>query len=650
MGVVYEFRCGRLRHFGGTVLFPLGRNGFSAARCAWVRPRDYRMVSGMALTTATLVDTPEPAPEAVAVEEQLPARRRRLLAYRPDVLVLSGYVLLAVWVEAHYLGNVGVRVSMILPQDQSWFEWLLAHGAYSVRHLTNPMFSARQNAPSGVNMMANTSVLGVTIPLSPVTMLFGTHVSYLVMLGLGLAGTAASTYWVLSRHVVSSRAAAAVAGLVCGFAPGAVRHASGQPNFTAHFLVPFLILAMVRLGRSQRLVRDGVILALLVTFQFFVNEEILLATTVSTAVGFVIYALMRRGETRQLLARWLGGGAVGVGVALVLLAYPMWFQFAGPQSYISRIPFADWGEDLTGFVTFSRFSIANYTVVAESAIAGKEQNSWLGWPLFLVAVLAAVLLWRRGNLLARSASLTGLIFAALSLGPVIEIGGKSTGIPGPWAAIGKNTPVLQLVMPSRLSIVTVGAVGILVALLLDELLAAGRHLGSEGARVTMSAVGLVCAAVVTILPVPVPVMDYPAPPRFIASGEWRQYLPPGRTIVPVPLPDRAGALATFRWSVDTGQAFPIAAGYFLGRGPDGTLSDGATPRATTIVLAQVADTGVLPVVTKDMRRAVRDDLTFWKAGVVVVGHQIHEQALLRLLTDLLGPGTAVDDVWVWQIT
>src|SRR5262249_43581707 len=153
-------------------------------------------------------------------------------------------------------------------------------------------------------------------------------------------------------------------------------------------------------------------------------------------------------------------------------AYPLWFQFLGPQSYHARIPFADWGEDVTGFVTFSRYSLANFAVIAESPIAAREQNAWFGWPLFLVAVISAVLLWRQGHRLARAVSLTGVLFGFLSLGPTIRINGHTLHhVPGPWRIVGANTPILRLVLPSRLAIVVTGVVVILVALLCDALLA-----------------------------------------------------------------------------------------------------------------------------------------------------------------------------------
>ena len=81
--------------------------------------------------------------------------------------------------------------------------------AYPPRHHVNPLISGLQNAPLGVNMMANTAMLGFSIPMTPVTLVFGPTVTWAIALTGSLAGTAAAWYWVFSRHLVKSRAAAA---------------------------------------------------------------------------------------------------------------------------------------------------------------------------------------------------------------------------------------------------------------------------------------------------------------------------------------------------------------------------------------------------------------------------------------------------------
>src|ERR1044071_7104189 len=80
-----------------------------------------------------------------------------------------------------------------------FFLFVMAHGERVLFHGANPLISDRLNVPDVVNMMANTSVLAVALPLAPVTHLFGPGVSVVLGLTLGLAGTAAAWYWVLSR-------------------------------------------------------------------------------------------------------------------------------------------------------------------------------------------------------------------------------------------------------------------------------------------------------------------------------------------------------------------------------------------------------------------------------------------------------------------
>ena len=137
--------------------------------------------------------SPPPAVTAPAEPDAgaAPARSRR---WPLHLLVAALYLGLGALVMWAFVLHPQDRVSSHLANDNTWFQWLLAHGAYSVSHLENPFFSTRQNYPIGVNMMANTSVLGVTIPLAPVTWLLGPRIAYVVWMVGAAAGTAAVTY------------------------------------------------------------------------------------------------------------------------------------------------------------------------------------------------------------------------------------------------------------------------------------------------------------------------------------------------------------------------------------------------------------------------------------------------------------------------
>nr|WP_229688624.1 hypothetical protein [Micromonospora yangpuensis] len=566
---------------------------------------------------------------------------------RADTLAIGAYVLLGVFVCLNYWVDVDQRVSSHLPSDHSWFEWLFSHGAYSVWHLENPLFSVRQNAPDGVNMMANTSLLGVTLPLAPVTWLFGPQVTYALYLGGALAATAATSYWMLSRHLVRSRTAAFVGGAFLGFAPGIVHHANGQPNFVSNFLLPLIVVRVFRLAEPGRWKRNGLALGLLVAYQIFINEEMLLLTALACLVIVVAYAVQRPADTRARAGTFLAGLGTGGALALLLTAYPIWFQFNGPQSYrgLQGGVFHSWGEDLAAFVTFPRDTIAGDPAV-EQTIGMTEQNSWFGWPVVLLAVVALVLLWRR-SLVARILGVLIVLFTVASLGPRIRLGGTETETPGPWHFIPEDLPLVEMMMPTRLSLVVTGALGVLLALAWEAVSRADRTRPRWWRPVGYAAVAL---AVLPLFPRPLPAEHVDLPPRFIMSGAWQEYVPDGRTLVPVPIPSNVHGLSTLRWSALTQHGFPIPAGYFIGPGPAGEGMFGTPNRPTSTLIYSTIDSGEVPELTEENRQQAAADLRHWKASVVVLGDHPRQAVLRDLITGLLEtPAQRVDDVWLWEV-
>ncbi|SCL33027.1 hypothetical protein GA0074692_3472 [Micromonospora pallida] len=620
---------------------------------------------------------------SVSAAADLPERTRPAAgrSVRVDVLAVGAYVLLGVLVCLNYWVDVENRVSSHLPTDHSWFEWLFSHGAYSVRHLENPLFSARQNAPDGVNMMANTSLLGVTLPLAPLTMLLGPQVVYALYLGGALAATAATSYWVLSRRLVRSRAAAFVGGAFLGFAPGVVHHANGQPNFVSNFLLPLIVARVLRLGEPGRWRRNGVALGLLVAYQIFINEEMLLLTALACLVIVVGYAVARWRSARAQAGAFLAALGLGGGLALVLTAYPIWFQFNGPQSYrgLQGGVFHSWGEDLAAFVTFARDTLAGDPAV-EKTIGLTEQNTWFGWPVVLVTLASIVLLWRR-SLTARIAAVLVAVFTVASLGPRIRLGGVETEVYGPWHYVPDDLPLVEMMMPTRLTLVVTGAVGVLLALAWDAADRAGRPMpaadparATDGSSAEPAAAGdtdakvsgagsrasrrrwirplgyaAVALAVLPLVPRPLPAQPIDPPPDFITSGAWRPYVPAGRTLVPVPIPSNVHGLSTLRWSALTQHEFPVPGGYFIGPGPNDEGIFGAPNRPTSTLIYSTMDKGAAPELTDENRRQAVEDLRYWRASVVVLGAHPREAALRDLVTGLLGEPRRVDDVWLWDV-
>ncbi len=572
-----------------------------------------------------------------------PPRGVRWRRWRTDLLVYAGYLALALWVHRGLLADPTGRSSAASPNDTTQFQWMLLHGAKALTGAENPLFTHLLNTPVGVNLMANTSVLGLALPMAPVTLLFGPAVSFVVLGVLGLAGTAAGWYWVLSRHAVRSVPAAVVGGAFCGFAPAMISHAQSHLNWTCQWAVPFLVLLTLRLREPGSTVRRGVALGLLAAYQAFVNEEVLLYTGFGLTVFAAVYAAGRWSEVRPQVRRFAGGLGVAALVAGVLLAYPLWFQFAGPQAY-RGLPDSvrDYSTDLAAYPAFPRQSIFGDPAVSGPLSAGPtEENAFFGWPLLLVAAGLAGWLWRVA--VARAAAVVAVVAGVLALGPWLIVDGRTTGVVGPWRWL-RNLPLLESVLPTRLSMVMIPAVGLLLALGTDRI----RRRAARPVRLGWYAV--LAAALVPLVPTSLPTREYAPTPRFITSGVWRSYVPAGRSLLTVPwtgVRDASG----MRWAVRTDLALSLTGGYFLGPDTKGRGQFGTRLRYGGRLLVGAWRSPQPPQLSPADRALVRDELRYWRTSVVVLPLDHPRYARLRAtVAAILGdPGRQVGDVWLWDI-
>jgi hypothetical protein len=571
-----------------------------------------------------------------------------------DLLAVVGYLLVTAYVTARFWINPAGRASTANLIDQYLFEWMLSHAARSVTELSNPLFSDRVNAPDGVNVMANASVLGLAVPLTPVTVLWGPTVAYAVMITVALAGTAVAWYFVLSRYVVTSRFAAFVGGGFAAFAPGMISQATGHAHMIAQFLVPLIVWRVFRLAQPRpaqmRPVRDGVILGLLITYQVFIGEEVLFFTALACAVAVVTYALMR---PREALGRWrpfAAGLGTAVGVAAVLLAYPLYVQFFGP-GYIRGLPgVTHINADLGGYPRFSYLTLAGeQNTKTPFGQNSSELNSFFGWPLLLV--VAGIVGWLRRELAARIAAVVAVVFAVLSFGRQLDYADRPIGVPGPWQLVA-DLPLFGSVVPTRFALVTAAAFAVLLALALDRALRASGPTVRGVPRVGLLWTALIVLALLPVAPRPLPAREVPPVPTFFTSGAWRAYVSDDGAVMVVP-PDRGQQRLSMRWAAAGRGDFRITDGYFLGPIPDSPQRYGTLVRPVTPFMKIILDaygSGVPAQVTDADRAVARDEMALKRvAAVVMLADQARGDAIRSTLDAMLGPGQRVADVWLWDV-
>ncbi|WP_037897027.1 dolichyl-phosphate beta-glucosyltransferase [Streptomyces sp. NRRL S-920] len=581
----------------------------------------------------------------VRVLAELTALKARAIR-RADVLVALLFLVLSVTLYAQRWISPASRYIPDSMQDQNQWEWFFAVTADNVRHFDNPLFTTLQNFPDGVNLMANTVMLGLSVPLAPVTWLLGPAVALNVAMTGGLAATAVAWYWLIVRRLTAHRGAAAVGAALAAFAPPMISHATAHPNFIVLFMIPLIIDRALRLGEGTRVVRDGVVLGLLTTYQIFLGEEPLLLAALGMLLFALAYALARRDVARaswRPLARGIG---IALAVALPLVAYPLYWQFFGPQSYKSVLHGDQAGNSPLAFISFAERSLAGSADASDAlALNRTEQNAFYGWPLTALAFAIVVRLWERA--VVKALALTVLGAALLSLGPKFRIPLTDLVLPGPWALI-RHRPLFESVIEGRVAMVCAPALGMLLALALARLLTR-RENGRRGAG-RYAGLAAVALALLPIVPVPLDAVDRAEVPPFIARGTWRTYLGPDETLVPIPVPDAAHAEA-LHWQTVAGLGFRFPGGYFNGPwGPDRVGIYGPSPRNTSTLLRRVSESGRVPEITPAWREAARVDLEFWKAGVLVLPPHPHEAALRNTVDALVGRRARwVDGVWVWDL-
>jgi hypothetical protein len=542
--------------------------------------------------------------------------------------------------------------------DQTAFEWNLSHALRVFTHGENPLVTTQLNVPIGVNLMANSSILALALPFAPLTAALGPSVVFVLLLTLGLAGTAFAWYYVLSRHFIGDRVAALVGGAICGFGPGIIAHANGHPNITAQFLVPLILWRALALRSSTHLWRDGAILAALVVGQVFINEEILLYTAFAGIVFVLAYVAFRPSAVRHAARPMLTGLGIAVLIAGVALAYPLWYQFTGP-GHVNGLPLSQQGEayrlPLISYSTLPSLSWWGDPVHNLVLAFPTEENSFLGWPVVGVALAIVVVLWRRVPAV-RALFVVGVVFTYASLGSRVAITKPDHSYPlSLWSHL-ERLPVFDNVLASRLGLVVLPVVGILFAFAVAparRTLAAAATSPCHRSRAKIikgtaaaARLAVMAAALVTIVPLQIPTTTRERVPTFFTSGTWSHYVPDGYSVLSATPADRN---ANMRWSIVTGLAFGIPGGYFFGPDHTGRGRYGPVPRPTMTLLVRASHGRVYaPITVAEFEQAIVD-LRYWRTAIVVLTPDQPNAANMHATIDqLLGPGEQVGDVWLWN--
>jgi len=579
-----------------------------------------------------------------------PVPGRRVARWAPW-LVVGLYLLASIAVTWRLWADPAGRMVAGNPGDTNLFAWFMRDSATAVSHGRLPaLVTTGLNAPQGINLMWNTSVLLPGVLLAPVTLLAGPQTSLTILLTAGFAGSAASLFWVLRRWG-ASLLAAGLGGAVYGFSPALLAAGIGHFHLQFAVLPPLIIDALLGIltGRRRTLLA-GLSLGLLIAAQLFTGEELLADTAVAAGVMVVVLIL---GHPRATLAAVrtraraiLGGLGVAIATFVLTCGYALWVQFRGPlASHGSPWLVSEFHNYPYAFVTPSG-ALLFHTSASAAAAAGypeplPEYLAYLGWPLLIVLALAAVCFCRDPRV--RLTAVTFALLELFSLGAVSETAGgwhyPAAFLPWHWL---QHLPLLADLLPDRLSILADGAAGALLAFALDRALRLGVRVGRPR-LIGLLATTVAVAAILPLIPRPVPVTDVsPLPAGWQAAFARLRLAPADHVLL---IPDLRFGI---RWQAETGEPVSmVGGGDFIEPAPDGQATSYVDNRRLTAEYLEALYLG-LPGGSAPSKAQLRADLAYWQPAAIVAVTTAGTR-LARYLTAEFGPpGIAVGDVLAWR--
>jgi hypothetical protein len=576
-------------------------------------------------------------------------------------LVVGAYLFTALYETFLLWGNPAGRMQSGDNNDVDQMSWFMRYSAEAIAHFHLPaLVTSAMNAPHSINLMWNTSLLLPGVVMTPVTLLAGPQVSLNILLFIGLAGSAASMYFVLRRWGASIVPASLGGGLY-GFSPAMIGSGIGHYHLVLAMLPPLMIDALLRIvtGRGSA-IRNGIWLGVLAAAQLFIGEEALILACIAGGVLLVVLIVCRPKAVLADAKRKLIGLGSAAAVALVLCARALWVQFHG-------VPLANGGAynvvlhngKLTNLYTIpyawvvpsSRVLVHTY---ASAKIADNypqpapEYLAYLGIPLIIVLLVAGIYFWR--VLYIRVAFLTFGVLEILSLGgqPIGPYPGKLL----PWSWLG-SLPGLKSVLPDRLSILADGAAAAVLAFALDQ--AIQRWRASGKARMdtlrhnpVVVCYGVALIALLPLVPTPYGYTSVSTAPAGYTATYTALHLPPDATVLVVPVPN-GNLTAPLRWYGDSGVPQRIIGGDFIDPSVYGHESRsgraGQTP-LTEYLNALQANAKPQSIPT---RAQIVAQMAAWKAAAIMA-YCSPGGELSQFLIREFGPPQVQDGDWVaWRL-
>ena len=569
-------------------------------------------------------DLLEPAPGTPA--------SRHLLAVAVYLVVA-----LAMWSHVWFGGNPAHSITCNCGDTSQqvwwleWFPWALSHGHNPF--LTNAMWARM----GGVNAITNTSWMAPAALLWPVTSLFGPVASFNVanLLAPVVSGWAA---FVLAGRFSRAVAPRLVAGGLYAFSPYVLRNTVlGHIDLTISAYLPLVVLLVLGLlTRGARPVRIGVWLGLLTVVQFFTGVEVMAITAVTVALGALLVVASRPRLVRAALPTLMVAGSVAATIAVVCLAYPVWFYLRGARHV--QGPFWPVVSSAAGRIVEAGANVhSTHTSLRAVGYLGPQgpNTDFLGFGLLVAVVVSVPLWWRRTS--------CAVVAGVALLTWVLEFFPAHA-----WARL----PVLASVELVRLALPVSLCVGLLLAASIDGWweVAGGRwRAGGDAVRRGAARAGVVVLSAAAFVPllvtysVPFRVTTASVPAWFVHDAP---HLAKGTAVLTIPFAYGVES-QPMAWQAETGDAFDLMGGWAFVPGANGVDDEIMSPPGGPVSALRALSGDPLRL-TSSAQASIRAAVLAWRPLTVVVIPGYAQPGALAAMTATLGLSpTWSDGAWVW---
>ncbi|HWD55002.1 MAG TPA: hypothetical protein VG346_07755 [Acidimicrobiales bacterium] len=577
----------------------------------------------------------------------MPPRRasRRAGAWIPTVSAITVYAVLALLANGN-AWMTGAAHALQGGQDPKLNVWTVAWTPFALTHGVSPLFSHWVNVPFGANDAANAAIPLLSLIASPITAIWGPVAGVNFLISFSFFACCVAGYFFV-RHWTNWRPAAFAGGLLYGFSPYVVSEGNNHIHTMFVALIPFMFIVLdeilVRQRYSPR--RLGVLLGLLAVLQYFISSELLATTVIVAAIAAVLVGLFNFRHVRAHVLGALPALGIALGIAVIVLAYPVVYSQEGPQHFTLILPGGQYQSDFLSAVIPTSNQVlapAGATVISDRFANNLSENgSYLGIPLVML-LIGATVLCRRSRVVV-VAFLVACAAYLLSLGSPLAFDNNYVNwlhLPG---GVLHHLPLLEGAVTARFSLFVALFTALVLGVALEHLRRWPRW-PSEffGLETTTLVAAAVLLPLLPSLPYAVRTVDTPA--FFTSSGV--DSVPAGSVAVVYPSTTPTDADSTL-WQAAAGMRFKMPGAYALVPAHGGTGSQWGTPTLTSNTLGNIVK-GKKVAETTSLRGALRAQWRAWDAQTFIMGPGPHEAFAREFVSWAIGrPPVQRQGVDVW---